>query len=166
MKGGLWWFLRKKQCACLLQLGVLLAFCSSYTHYFALELTFSSLSVFVINKLWLRPGRCVCAQSLETQGSYLLRSCHSSDKIIQLCFLWNPKCIKYWYNFLGSIINNVKKYVNFSISSTKPNRLKPIQIHIYIFGVKSILETEFCSNIYFNKIFWNVFVSLKIKWKK
>lgn len=34
-------------------------------------------------------------------------------------------------------------------------------MYIYIFGVKSNLETEICSNTYFHSVFWNMFIFLK-----
>lgn len=34
-------------------------------------------------------------------------------------------------------------------------------MYTYIFGAKSNLETEICSNIYFNNVFWNMFISFK-----
>lgn len=34
-------------------------------------------------------------------------------------------------------------------------------MYIYIFGVKSNLEIEICLNIYFNNVFWNMFIFFK-----
>lgn len=59
-----------------------------------------------------------------------------------------------------SMTDDTNNYMDFSISSNRVNHWKPIHMYIYT-GVKSNLETEICSNIYFNSVFWNIFISLK-----
>ena len=51
--------------------------------------------------------------------------------------------------------------MDFQISFNRLNHLKPIEMYIYVFGVKRNLEIEIYSNTYFSSVFWNMFIFLK-----
>lgn len=116
----------------------------------------------------VKAGRFVCvpkvsrhrrgrtAVLVSTCGETL---CHISDKIIRVCFFWNPRptntssSVKYnwWCQQLHGLLNFKQQ-------------TKPLKANSYVYfhiGVKSNLETEIYSNIYFNSAFWDMFISLK-----